>query len=149
MREGSDTLTAYLLAMAHEAGWEVPEAARNRMLSALTGFVSGSVQRDSALPTADLAIRKVAALEALTRYNPQLDADLAGSFSIEPNLWPTSAVIDWLSIAKRWPSLDGREEQREAGRADRALAPELPGHDHGIFHRALGLPVVADDLAAT
>jgi alpha-2-macroglobulin len=38
------------------------------------------------------------------------DADLA-SVSIEPNLWPTSAVIDWLDLLKRAPDLSRHEEQ--------------------------------------
>lgn len=123
MREGSDTLTSYLLAVAHEAGWEIPEAARTRMIGGLTGFVGGLVVRHSALPTADLALRKVAALEAITRYDPQADAALASTFSIEPNLWPTSGVIDWLAVAKRWLALPAREEQ--ATRADQILRSRL------------------------
>lgn len=123
MDQGSDTLTSYLLSIAHEAGWEIPEAVRARMLAGLTGFVGGAVVRHSVLPTADLALRKVAALEAITRYNPQADAVLATSFSVEPNLWPTSAVIDWLSASKRWLALPGREEQ--AARAEQILRSRL------------------------
>ena len=109
MTEGSDTLTSYLLAIAHEAGWEIPDFARERMLGALIGFVSGTVVRHGSLPTADLAIRKIAALEALLRYNPALDAGLLGSVAIEPNLWPTSAVIDWVSLLQRWTTLPARD----------------------------------------
>lgn len=123
MDQGSDTLTAYLLSIAHEAGWEIPAAPRARMLAGLTGFVGGSVVRHSALPTADLALRKVAALDAITRYNPEAEATLASTFSIEPNLWPTSGVIDWLSVARRWLALPAREEQ--AARAAQILRSRL------------------------
>ncbi|MBX9630342.1 MAG: alpha-2-macroglobulin [Burkholderiales bacterium] len=123
MREGSDTLTSYLLALGHEAGWEIPEAARTRMIGGLTGFVGGSVVRHSALPTADLALRKVAALDAVTRYNPEAEATLASTFSVEPNLWPTSGVIDWLTVARRWTSLPGREGH--AARAEEILRSRL------------------------
>ncbi len=123
LREGSDVLTAYVLAVAHESGWEIPEATRRRMLDGLTGFVGGSVVRHSALPTADLAIRKVAALDAITRYDPQADAALAGSFGIEPDLWPTSAVIDWLLVAQRWAALPDREAR--AAKAEQVLRSRL------------------------
>ncbi|MCW5624010.1 MAG: alpha-2-macroglobulin [Burkholderiales bacterium] len=116
MTEGSDTLTAYLLAVADESGWQIPETSRNRMLNGLTGFVTGSVIRHGALPTADLAIRKVAALDAMARHLPAIDPELLGSFSVEPDLWPTSAVIDWWSLAKRWdqmPERDARKTQAE------------------------------------
>ncbi|MBC7859915.1 MAG: hypothetical protein H7Z39_14310, partial [Burkholderiaceae bacterium] len=39
--EGDDALTAYILTIANEAGYEVPEAARNRMLRGLENFVTG------------------------------------------------------------------------------------------------------------
>ena len=63
---GSDVLTSYLLAIAHEAGWKIPEESETRMTSGLRGFIEGRVVRYSSLPTADLSIRKLAALEALS-----------------------------------------------------------------------------------
>ncbi len=70
------------------------------MSAGLTGFVEGRVRRGSELATADLAIRKVAAVEALSRYG-KAKAALLGSVAVEPNLWPTSAVIDWIGVLKR------------------------------------------------
>ena len=67
--EGEDVLTTYVLAIAHEAGWEIPEATRQRLIGALRGFIEGRIVRRSALPTADLAIRKLAAIDALSRYD--------------------------------------------------------------------------------
>jgi uncharacterized protein YfaS (alpha-2-macroglobulin family) len=109
--EGSDTLTAYVLAVAHEAGWEVPEQVRNRMAEALAGFVEGRIMRDSALPTADLAIRKLAAVEALARHG-LASGRLLDSISVEPNLWPTSAVLDWYSVLKRVKDIPERDRKK-------------------------------------
>ena len=67
LRYGDDTLTAYVLTIADEAEWTIPDDLRARMERALVGFVEGRVVRYSALPTADLAIRKIAAIEALSR----------------------------------------------------------------------------------
>ncbi|MFO1319809.1 MAG: MG2 domain-containing protein [Burkholderiales bacterium] len=111
IREGSDVLTSYLLAVAHEAGWAIPEAPLARMQKGLAGFLGGTVVRYGALPTADLALRKVAALDALTRYGVELDPAVVSTFSVEPNLWPTSGVIDWYGVAKRWTALPDRESQ--------------------------------------
>lgn len=107
MHEGSDVLTSYLLAIAHEAGWKIPLESRNRMLPALQGFVEGRFLRGTGLPTTDLSVRKVAALEALSRYGP-IGSNLVSSFTIEPNLWPTSAVIDWFNLLRRTPGLVNR-----------------------------------------
>jgi hypothetical protein len=104
LKDGDDSLTAYVLSIGDEAGWPIPEGARARMEQALIGFVEGRVVRYSALPTADLAIRKIAALEALSRRSQPLDAKWLDSISIEPNLWPTSAVIDWLVVLSASPS---------------------------------------------
>jgi uncharacterized protein YfaS (alpha-2-macroglobulin family) len=110
--DGSDTLTAYVLAIAHEAGWSVPEYPLDRMKNALKGFVAGRIVRGSPLPTADLSIRKLAAIEALARYG-EASADMLDSISIEPNLWPTSAVLDWLQILNRVESIPRREARIE------------------------------------
>ncbi len=111
LRYGSDALTAYVLSVADEAGWEIPDDSRRRMETALVGFVEGRVVRDSDLQTADLAIRKVAALEALSRRKEAIDAKWLDSIAIEPNLWPTSAVIDWYLLLKRASQLPQREER--------------------------------------
>jgi alpha-2-macroglobulin len=97
---GSPTLTSYVLAIAHEAGWAIPESSKEKMQKALKDFVSGKHHGYSPLPTADLSIRKLAAIEALAR-DVKAEASMVNSILIEPNLWPTSAVIDWLNILHR------------------------------------------------
>ncbi len=108
--DGDDTLTAYLLTIAHEAGYEIPEAARERMLRGLTDFVAGRVVRYTALPTADLAIRKVAAIDSLARYG-KAEPRMLDSIEIAPNLWPTSAVLDWMSLVKKLQTVPKRNER--------------------------------------
>jgi uncharacterized protein YfaS (alpha-2-macroglobulin family) len=108
MGQGSDSLTAYVLSATAEAGYAIPEQAKNRMEEALANFVQGRVVRHSALPTADLAVRKVAALEALSR-SAKVAPDALESFAIEPKLWPTSAVIDWYLVLQRTPTLARRD----------------------------------------
>jgi uncharacterized protein YfaS (alpha-2-macroglobulin family) len=123
MRDGDDVLTSYVLSIAGEAGYPIPDNERNRMEQALIGFIEGRVVRYSALPTADLAIRKVAALEALSRRAEPLNAKWLESFTIEPTLWPTSAVIDWYLVLKRQPKLPRRDERLAA--AEQVLRSRL------------------------
>lgn len=108
--DGSDTLTAYILAIAQEAGWEIPDDSRDKMLDGLKGFVAGTVQRDSSLKTADLSIRKMAAIAALARYGKAEPAMLS-SISIQPNLWPTSAVLDWIDVLQRLPAVPKHDQR--------------------------------------
>jgi uncharacterized protein YfaS (alpha-2-macroglobulin family) len=110
---GDDSLTAYVLAIAHEAGWPIAEPARTRMQNALKGFVQGRIVRRSALPTADLTIRKLAAIEALSRYG-LADRAMLDSITIDPALWPTSAVMDWAGILQRVPGIPRADAQRTA-----------------------------------
>jgi alpha-2-macroglobulin len=109
MHEGSDTLTSYLIAIADEAGWEIPDDVRERMVKALTGFVQGRVVRYSALPTADLTLRKLSALNALARVTGGVERSLVSSITIDPNLWPTSGVLDWIDVLKRSANIPDRE----------------------------------------
>lgn len=109
---GSDFLTSYILAIANEAGWEIPESARKKMIEGLTGFVEGRVVRGSGIPTADLAIRKISAIEALSRYGAAKVSHLE-SLSIDPNMWPTSTVIDWLNILGRMPGIAKSSDRKE------------------------------------
>jgi hypothetical protein len=111
---GSPTLTAYILAIAHEAGWGIPGEIKGKMETGLRKFVEGSIVRYTPLPTADLSIRKLSALEALSRGG-KAEPKLLGSIAIEPNLWPTSALIDWLNLLRTVPAIPNREgRMREA-----------------------------------
>ena len=117
LREGSDSLTAYLLAVSAEAGLEIPEAGRTRMSEGLKGFIEGRVLRDSALKTADLAVRKLAAMDALSRYaDSEIQPGWLESFDLTPNLWPTSAVIDWIDVLARTPKLPERDRRLQEAR---------------------------------
>jgi uncharacterized protein YfaS (alpha-2-macroglobulin family) len=114
--DGEDTLTAYVLAIAQAAGYTIPEFQRNRMMAGLKGFVEGKVIRNSALPTADLAIRKLAAIAALSRYGAA-QPNMLDSITIEPNLWPTSAVIDWLGILRNVENIPKQDDRRRDAEA--------------------------------
>jgi uncharacterized protein YfaS (alpha-2-macroglobulin family) len=107
---GSDVLTSYLIAISHEAGWKIPPDPFGRMTQGLRGFIEGRVVRYSSLPTTDLSIRKLAAVEALSRFG-QAQPNLLSSITIEPNLWPTSAVIDWLNVLERLPRVAKHDER--------------------------------------
>jgi uncharacterized protein YfaS (alpha-2-macroglobulin family) len=109
--DGEDALTAYVLAIADEAGWPIPDAAQARITKALGDFVAGRITRRSALPTADLTVRKLAAIAALARRGAA-DPSMLDSLALEPDLWPTSAVIDWLGILRRVEGIPGAETKR-------------------------------------
>ena len=97
---GSDRLTAYVLAATNEAGFALPPAAQEAMLGGLTAFIEGRIERKFWSPRADLDVRKLAAIEALSRYG-RARAKMLGSINVAPNTWPTAALIDWLGILKR------------------------------------------------
>jgi hypothetical protein len=108
---GSPVLTSYLIAIGHEAGWSIQNETREKMEIGLRKFVEGSIIRHSYIPTADLAVKKLMAVEALSRMG-KAEPKLLNSISIEPNLWPTSAVIDWLNIINNIHGLPNRDERR-------------------------------------
>lgn len=108
---GSDTLTAYVLQLSNSAGWEIPQAERERMLGALESFVQGRLQRDSGIVTNTAATeRKLAALEALSRYG-RAKADWLTSLNFETTRLRTSALIDWIGILQRVESIPRRGER--------------------------------------
>ena len=104
---GSDRLTAYLVAAAHEAGQPWPDAARERMLQGLAAFVEGRVMRRFSAPREDLDVRKLAALEALSRHG-RATPRMLGSIALNLATWPTSALLDWWAVLRR---VDGVPER--------------------------------------
>ncbi|MET0333054.1 MAG: MG2 domain-containing protein [Rhizobacter sp.] len=109
---GSDRLTAYLIAATHEAGFELPGSAQAQMLDGLTAFVEGRIERKFWSPRADLDVRKLAAIEALSRHG-RAQPKMLGSINLTPNQWPTAAVIDWLNILKRVPGVPDQAKRRD------------------------------------
>ncbi len=119
---GSDTLTAYLIAATHEANFALPEASRTKMLQGLAAFVEGKITRDFWSPKKDLEVRKLAALEALSRHG-LVQERMLGSIQINPNLWPTSAVLDWIAILQRTTAISKRDAYMKE--ADQILRSRL------------------------
>ena len=112
---GSDTLTAYLLAATHEAAsidpaFALSDEIRAPMERGLIAFVEGRIQRDFWSPRKDLDMRKLAAIEALSRYG-KAQGRMVNSITIAPNQWPTHAVIDWLNILKRVNDVPERDKR--------------------------------------
>ncbi|MBF0178180.1 MAG: alpha-2-macroglobulin [Magnetococcales bacterium] len=112
LSHGSDALTAYLLAIAHETGWPIPAEALKKMRSGLLRFAQGRILHAARHMAADTTLRKLAALAALSRHE-EISPTLLTSIPVEPDLWPTSAVIDWLEILQRVNTLPQRDRLRK------------------------------------
>ena len=67
----------------------------------------------------DLDVRKLAAIEALSRYG-RAQPKMLGSVNIAPNLWPTAALIDWLNVLRRVDGIADRAAAARRGAADPA-----------------------------
>jgi uncharacterized protein YfaS (alpha-2-macroglobulin family) len=121
--QGSDRLTAHLLAVAHEAGQPLPEAAREAMLGGLSAFVEGRLQRRFWSPRPDTEVRRLAALEALSRYGRASARLLATVDARNVTTWPTAALIDWLQIHRRLS--DAPEREKRIAEAEAQLRSRL------------------------
>jgi hypothetical protein len=97
---GSDRLTAHLLSAAHEAGLDWPEASREAMLQGLAAFVEGRLMRSFNAPREDRDVRKLAALEALSRHG-RATPRMLGSIAWTPAVWPTAALLDAWAVLRR------------------------------------------------
>ena len=125
--QGSDALTAYLLAATHEAAkldrrFALSAPLAQQMLSGLAAFVEGRIERAFWSPRPDLDARKLAAIEALSRYGKAVPGML-DSIVIDPKRWPTHAVVDWLNILKRVPAI--RQRDRLIAQANQILRERL------------------------
>lgn len=109
MPEGSDTLTAYVLAVTDAAGYAIPEEAKGRMQAALAAFVEGKITRGAGLATGELTVRKLAAMEALSRAG-LVKPGMLDTIAVQPNLWPTSALLDWYQTLLRSTGLPHRDD---------------------------------------
>ncbi len=117
---GSDNLTAYVLSVASEAGETIPEAQRQRMLDGLSAFVEGRLARKLPLSRQDADQRRLAAMEALSRYGRFRPAML-DVMDLNPQKMGTAMLVDWLSLLNRAPDIPQRATRlAEAGNLLRA-----------------------------
>ncbi len=95
-RTAATRLTAYLLAAAHEAGFELPAPAREAMLAR-----PGRVRRGPHRAPLLVAARRTSTCASSprsrrsSRYG-RAQPRMLGSINLTPNVWPTAALIDWL-----------------------------------------------------
>ncbi|MBB5687614.1 alpha-2-macroglobulin family protein [Sphingobium boeckii] len=112
---GSETLTAYVLSLSAEAGWVIPEGAKDRMVKALQAVIDGRLKRESAWG-GDIRLQRIAALAALARNGLARPAML-GSIGLAPQDMPTGALADWLVIIDKTKGLNNRAPLRIAAEA--------------------------------
>ncbi|OHX10702.1 hypothetical protein BI347_19470 [Chromobacterium sphagni] len=97
---GSDILTSYVLAAANEAGADIPDAQRGKMLDGLSAFVEGKLKRDLPISRQDADARRLTAMEALSRYGRFRPAML-DVLDLNPQKMGTAMLVDWLSLLNR------------------------------------------------
>ena len=110
MDQGSDVLTSYVVAVTHEAGLEIPSNLLSTVRDGLQKYVEGRLRRESPIPRPDLTIRRLAAIEALSRLGSANPGHLQ-LIDVQPNLWPTSAILDWTNILNRVTGIPERERR--------------------------------------
>lgn len=112
---GSVALTAYILAIADQAGWPLPLDAQARMQRALAEYVGGQLaphRTGSANAWENPVVLRLAALEALARSGkatPALIATVKPEPNLRPTMLPTSALIDWIGILQKSPKQPDRD----------------------------------------
>lgn len=111
LTQGSDVLTAHLLAAAQESGRALPTTQLTKALDGLAAFVEGRIERRHWSPRPDEEPRRIAALAALARHDKATVRQLGTVDGRNLPNWPTSAVIDWLVLHQRMASAPDRAAQ--------------------------------------
>ena len=109
--DGSEALTAYVLAMTAEAGLALPEAVRTRMVEGLKAVLDGRVRHEQ---YGDVRLQRLAAFAALARAGAA-DAAMLGQIGVAPAEMPTASLADYLVALDRTPGLANAAALRRAG----------------------------------
>ena len=91
------------------------------MLNGLTAFVSGRRHMGRLFNKRYNSVRKLSAIEALSRYG-RAEPKMLESIQFEPAELPTSALIDWFNILNR---IDGIK--------DRSANLMIPNNNKNVF----------------
>src|SRR5581483_269987 len=120
---GDPSLTAYAIEVSRAAKRDLPAPALDRMKQGLRAFIDGTLShREPVAP--DLTLRKLEAAAALAAAGVD-EPGLVSSISIEPALWPTSAVLDWWTFLLRTRSWPARERGARLAEAEQVLRARL------------------------
>lgn len=104
---GDEILTAYILSITKEAGWNLPSSTMESMFVGLNRYLDGTLVRNRQYNFSDSTIRRLMVMESLSRYD-RLSSDRLTSMNIDIKLLPTSSVLDLISILKRLPKNQDR-----------------------------------------
>lgn len=113
MDRGSAVLTAYVLEIAHLAERPLPTSLREQMETGLIRFVQGKIAHRNQSGAGALGLRKLAVLGALAQVG-RAEAKFLETLTIEPDLWPTTSVLDWWNVLLGLPDLPGRAKKLAA-----------------------------------
>lgn len=121
MGEGSEVLTSYILSVADAGGYAVPASILPTLLEGLKKFVEGkSYSSGFIYPAADLSLRKLSAMDTLSRYHV-FDPAWLGTIQLDPSILPLSALVDYRGILAREENVPkGKEALAKVDQAIRA-----------------------------
>ncbi len=111
---GSEVLTAYVLNASHHAArlderFKLPEDIRASLERALVLWLEGRIKRpiwsrDAQAAAIDPTVRRLLVLEALS-VSGKVRPAMIEPIAIEPNAWPTHAVLAWANVLRNTPQL--------------------------------------------
>ncbi len=110
---GSESLTAYVLSLAADAGLPIPEGPRTRMIEAMKAVLDGRLRHED---YGDVRLQRVAAFAALARQGAATPAML-GQLGITPQDMPTSILSDYLVALDRVQGLANPQALRTSAEA--------------------------------
>ena len=133
MRDGDDVLTAYVLSIADEAGYPIPDSERKRMEQALIGFVEGRIVRYSR--AADGRSRDPQGRGARSAVAPRGAAQREVARQLHHRAQPVADVGGDRLVPDPQAPAEAAAPRRalRGSRAGPALAPEFPGHDDELL----------------
>jgi uncharacterized protein YfaS (alpha-2-macroglobulin family) len=96
--KGDVNLTAFVLAIAHEAGFKFNPDREARLLDTLSQYAEGRLQDPSRYGKMDEILKKITVLEVLSRYR-RLNLDLLSSVDAKSMTdWPLYTLTEWYQI---------------------------------------------------
>lgn len=108
---GSESLTAYILAITSEAGLSLPEAPRAKMIEALKAVLDGRLRHED---YGDVRLQRLAAFNALARAGAAT-ANMVGQVGIGVAEMPTSSLADYaVAIGKVQGLANGQQLRLDA-----------------------------------